>query len=129
MALAYNLIAVKDLARGLDLRSAESNVADGYAEDLQNVVTNSAGHLAKRPGYQGFAGYLPFRVKEISHDGFQVTLKLDRGVDLSGSGSSPIVVYGKLPILAATSRPQTRRSTTLRSAWTYATLSRLRLLR
>jgi hypothetical protein len=97
MALSYNLIPLKDLSRGVDLRSAESNVADGYCEDLQNVVTVSSGHLAKRPGYQGFAGYVPFRVKEVTHDGYQISMKLDRVVNLSTNGSSPLLVYGKFP--------------------------------
>lgn len=95
--LQYNLIPFRDLARGMDQRSAESNIADGYAEDLQDCITVSAGQLAKRPGYQQFAGYVPWRVSEVSHDGFQITMKLVGGVDLSAMPSSPIVVHGKLP--------------------------------
>jgi hypothetical protein len=97
MALQFNLIPIKDLARGLDLRSAESNVADGYSEDLQNVLTNSAGQLAKRAGYQGFAGYVPFRVQQVNRDGFHINFKLASSVDLTGIASSPLIVYGKLP--------------------------------
>jgi hypothetical protein len=93
----YNLLPLKDLARGLDLRSAESNVADGYCEDLSNVDTVSSGQLAKRKGYQGYAGWMPMRIREVSHDGYQINFKLAQSVDLSGLYSSPIVVYGKLP--------------------------------
>jgi hypothetical protein len=95
VSLQFNLLPFKDLARGLDLRSAESNVADGYAEDLQNVDTVSSGQLQKRKGYQGYAGYVPFRVREVTHDGYQVNLKLDTSVDLSGLASSPLLIYGK----------------------------------
>ena len=97
MPLSYQLVALKDLARGLDLRSAESNVADGYCEDLQNALPVSSGQLAKRPGYQGVAGYVPFRVTEASHDGYSLTLKLAGSIDLTGLASSPISVYGKFP--------------------------------
>lgn len=91
----YNLIPLRDLSRGVDLRSSESNVADGYCEDLQNVITVSSGQLQKRPGYQGYAGYVPMRVREVTHDGYQINFSLDTGIDLTGVTSSPIIVYGK----------------------------------
>lgn len=92
----FNLIPLKDIARGIDMRAAESNITDGYCEDLVNVDCNSSGHLAKRHGYQGYAGYVPLRVQSAVHNGYQLELKLQSGINLSKLSSGPVLVYGKL---------------------------------
>lgn len=95
--LPFQPLTFKDLAKGIDQRSSENAVGDGYAEDLQNVDTNSDGSLSKRPGYQGFAGYIPFRVREITHNGYQIIFRLASGINLTGLAPGPLLVYGKLP--------------------------------
>ncbi len=94
--LAFTLVPLKDLARGIDLRSAETNLPDGYCEDLVNVDTVSSGQLAKRKGYQGYAGYVPMRVQSMRQNGSQIEFKVGSGIDLTGVPSSPINVYGRI---------------------------------
>lgn len=89
-------VSERDLGRGIDARSTENNIQAGYAEDLVNADTSSSGQLSKRRGYQGYYGYLPMRVQEVSHSGTDITLTLDNAVDIDEVVSSPIVVYGKL---------------------------------
>jgi hypothetical protein len=95
-----NLVTVphKDLSRGIDARSLESNLADGYSEDLLNADTNGQGHLLKRPGYQGYAGYVPLRVKKIDYRTGSVRnidLTFDGSVNVGSIPRTPIVVQGK----------------------------------
>jgi hypothetical protein len=92
----YQTVSETDLARGIDARSTESRIPEGYAEDLTNVDTNSNGHLSKRPGYQGYYGYVPIRVTEISHSGTDITFTFDDSIDTSSLSGSPLVVYGLL---------------------------------
>jgi hypothetical protein len=96
MAYQYTKVSRKDLARGIDARSAESAIPEGYAEDLQNVDTNSNGQLSKRAGYQGYYGYLPMRVESITHDGYEIKLQLNGGIQTYTMESTPVVVYGSL---------------------------------
>lgn len=96
MALAYQKISLRDLARGIDARSVQSVIQDGYAEDLVNVDTNSNGHLSKRHGYQGYYGHLPIRVTQIEHTGTSIIFSVDGSVNTSSLDKSPIVVYGHL---------------------------------
>jgi hypothetical protein len=96
MALAYVNRSVKDFGGGIDQRSTPDSVPETFSEDLQNVITNSNGFLAKRPGYQGYYGYLPLRVKSISHSGTDIKFILDDSIDVSSIENCPIVVQGKL---------------------------------
>lgn len=92
----YQTISEKDVARGIDARSTENQIPEGYSEDLLNVDTNSNGYLSKRPGYQGYYGYLPIRIAQIEHSGNNIIFTLDGNIDTTNLASSPIVVYGKL---------------------------------
>lgn len=97
MAIKFENISVRDLARGLDQNSAPSNVDDGYAEDLVNVDTNAQGHLSKRVGYQGYDGVLPIRVKSAAQSGTtKISLTLPDGIDTSDMAGLPVVIYGHL---------------------------------
>ena len=89
-------ISISDLSKGIDQRSAPNAIPDGFAEDLQNVITNSNGFLAKRAGYEGYYGYLPVRVVSITHSGTSISFTLDSSIDVSNIASTPIVVYGRL---------------------------------
>jgi len=102
MAYQYTKISRKDIGRGIDARSAESAIAPGYAEDLQNIDTNSNGYLSKRPGYQGYYGWVPMRVESITSDGTDITLALNGAINTFNFDDSPIVVYGKLSDSGAT---------------------------
>ena len=92
----YQTISERDIARGIDARSSENLVPEGYSEDLLNVDTNSNGFLNKRPGYQGYYGYLPIRITQIQHTGTSIILTLDGSIDTTNITATPIVVYGKL---------------------------------
>lgn len=96
MALAYQKVSLRDLARGIDARSVQNAIQEGYSEDLVNCDTNSNGHLSKRHGYQGYYGYLPIRVSQIEHVGTSIIFTVDGSVNTSGLDKSPIVVYGHL---------------------------------
>lgn len=96
MALNYVNRAFRDFSGGIDQRSAPNSIPQSFSEDLQNVITSSNGFLAKRQGYQGYYGYLPLRIKSISHSGTSIKFSLDSSIDISSLASSPIVVQGKL---------------------------------
>ena len=96
MPLQYQNRNFSDFGGGIDQRSAPNNVPETFSEDLQNVITNSNGFIAKRPGYQGYYGYLPIRVKSISHAGTDIKFVLDDSIDISSLSTCPIVVQGKL---------------------------------
>ena len=103
MARNFQQITERDLARGLDQRSTDNTLKEGFAEVLQNVDTNSNGFLSKRSGYEGFYGSLPVRVKEIIGNATNNTVEfvLDDSVNTAFLKSSPIVVYGKTSITAS----------------------------
>src|SRR3990167_9011609 len=96
MAYQFTKITKKELARGMDARSAENAIPDGYAEDLQNVDTNSNGHLSKRSGYQGYYGYMPMRVESVTHEGTNIKLQLNGAINTFNIEATPVVVYGHL---------------------------------
>jgi len=92
----FTNVSIVDISRGVDQRSAPSAIPEGYSQTLQNVDTNSSGFLSKRPGYEGYYGYLPARVTAITHEGTEIKLTLGVGVNTSTLTSTPIIVYGKL---------------------------------
>lgn len=96
MAYSFQKIPVKDLAKGLNLQAAESALELGYSERLRNVECNRQGYLAKRPGYQGYYGNLPFRVRTLDYEDDTITFTLDGSVDTTNFIKSPLVVYGLL---------------------------------
>jgi len=61
VAIKYATIPHRDIARGIDTKSPENQLADGYCEDLLNLITNSNGSLYKREGYQLHGGWIPCR--------------------------------------------------------------------
>lgn len=88
----------KDLARGIDTFSAKGSIPEGHAEDLQNVDTNANGRLATRPGYEGYYGWVPIRVREVTHIGTAIRFALDLAttIDLDQVAIGPLVAYGRL---------------------------------
>lgn len=96
MALTFTSVPHRDISKGIDSRSPLNRIADGYAEDLVNVKTNSEGFLQKRPGYQGFSGHIPLRAISVSRTGTTLTFTFDSSVDLSDVDATTIIVAGKL---------------------------------
>jgi hypothetical protein len=98
MAYSFQKISERDLARGLDQRSTENTLQEGYAEVLTNVDTNSNGFLSKRPGYEGFYGAVPIRVRQVVGTAADDTIEfvLDTSINTAFLNSTPIVVQGRL---------------------------------
>lgn len=98
----YITVPENDLSLGIDARSAENQIAPGFVRDLLNADIVEK-RVRKRPGYQGYAGNLPFRVTRMEYNDTtnQVCFTLDSAVDLQTAlslesvRSSPIVVYGR----------------------------------
>ena len=96
--LEFQIVPQRDLSGGEDAKSVPSSILAGYCESLLNVDTNSGGYLGTRKGYEGYFGWVPFRVSTVEHIGASIrfTLGTAATVDLSEVGSTPIVVYGRL---------------------------------
>ena len=94
----YTTVKVSDFGGGIDQLSPENNVAPGFVESLSNVDPKAEGYLAKRTGYQGYAGFLPVRITQIDYTAgatSNVCFTLDRAVDFTLTRSSPLVAYGR----------------------------------
>lgn len=102
------------ISRGMDTRSALRNIQAGFASDIRNMNTSSAGFVTKRKGFQGEAGNLPLRVTEVFEDGAGgYELEVDASVALKNAVSAPIIVKGKLwTYTTATSGSRTASLTT-----------------
>jgi hypothetical protein len=99
MAVSFTTIAAGDLGAGTDQLSPETSIPAGYSERLINWDPKAEGGLAKRTGYQGFAGYLPVRVSNVSYTDDatrNLCFTLDRAVDFTLTRSTPLVAYGRL---------------------------------
>lgn len=90
---------IADLGQGIDQLSAENNIKEGFSEYLLNCDPLPEGYLAKRTGYQSFAGQIPFRISRIEHLAAtgpnNLCFYLDNSIDLSSVRSSPIIVSGR----------------------------------
>ena len=52
----YQTLSHLIISRGMDTRSALKNIKEGFASDIRNFNTRSAGFVEKRKGFQGVAG-------------------------------------------------------------------------
>lgn len=101
-AMSYIVSPEADFSAGIDVRSAENQIAPGFLRDLLNADIIEK-RIRKRRGYQGFAGNLPVRVTKLEYDqaNSMVCFTLDSVVSLNSTvnlevvRSSPIVVYGR----------------------------------
>lgn len=100
MAYDFQTITVKDFGGGIDQKSSENAIKPGYSERLENITTNSNGTLAKRPGYEGYYGWLPLRVKTVQKTNGSAEIKIffDGAVSLRNIVSTPIIIYGHLSV-------------------------------
>jgi len=98
MAFQYQTIRETDLGAGIDQQSAENRIPEGFSEDIENADPKPTGYIAKRTGYQGYAGHLPVRVKEIIYSDANtdnITLILDDSIEMPIGQSQPLVILGK----------------------------------
>jgi hypothetical protein len=81
----------------MDTRSAIKNIQEGFAEEIRNMDTNSAGFVEKRKGYESYVGTIPLRATSISEDavgGFDI--EFDASMSFSNVTSDPVLGKGKL---------------------------------
>ncbi len=112
MAIAYTNIPEANFSGGIDVRSAENQIEQGFVLDLLNsdIVEKRA---RKRTGYQGYAGNLPVRVVAVDYDldttqvcfTLDSAVALDSAVSLEKLRSSPLVVYGRSSTFTAGQGP------------------------
>lgn len=97
MAYQYATVPIRNFGAGIDQQSAENAIPEGYSENLINADPKPQGYISKRKGYEGFSGYLPFRVKSYEYtDSNTLCLTLDDSVDLiSAVRSTPVIVQGR----------------------------------
>ena len=93
--LQYVTIKERDLGAGIDQQSPENKIMEGFCEDIINADPKSTGQIAKRVGYQGYAGCLPVRVQSVKYDNDEIEFTFDSSIELPTRQSSPIIVYGK----------------------------------
>lgn len=105
--LEFTTIPLQDFGAGIDQLSSENSIAEGFSESIVNGDPNPKGYLAKRRGYQGYAGYVPLRVTKIEYtEDATRNLKLffDSSVDVSSIDFSrirntPLIVAGRTSAL------------------------------
>ena len=93
----FKTIPHPNIARGMDTRSAIKNIQEGFAEEIRNMDTNSAGFVEKRKGYESYVGTIPLRATSISEDavgGFDI--EFDASMSFSNVTSDPVLGKGKL---------------------------------
>ncbi len=93
--LQYVTVRERDLGGGIDQQSAENQLAEGYCEDIENADPKSTGQVAKRTGYQGYAGYVPVRVQAVEYSGTTINFILADSIELPTGQSSPLIVQGQ----------------------------------
>jgi hypothetical protein len=95
MTINYTTLSEKNLSQGIDARSPENQVKEGFVKDLQNadIIENK---LVKRTGYQGYSGNIPVRVSEVEYrpTDDKIIFTLDGSISLDKARSSPLAVYG-----------------------------------
>lgn len=103
MAKEFQSVTKKVIAKGFDKFSAKASVEEGYAEDIVNMDTNASGSVETRKGYEGYYGYLPWRVSAVAanHVTGKVQFRFD-GADFLGVHKGPIRVIGKTGLNGAT---------------------------
>ena len=96
MALNFQTIADASFLGGIDSRSSENQIPEGYVKDIINGDILE-GRVRKRRGYQGYSGNIPVRVTQAEYQNTnnKIIFTLPDSIDLSASYSSPLVIYGR----------------------------------
>lgn len=122
MPLQYVTVPHRDIAAGIDSRSRLNRLADGYSEELVNVDTSLEGHLAKRKGYQGYAGWLPVWIKTLVTSGPNYLITVDDSYDLSGfpdsGGPTGVVTTRPIRIVSPFELPTLNSVQAYHTSWT-----------
>ena len=103
MATQFSTIEEPSFARGIDARSAENQIREGFVRDLVNADIVE-GRIKKRRGSAAYAGNLPVRARSIRQivATKQLCIAFDSSVDLSRVTSCPLIVYGKSSTIGTT---------------------------
>lgn len=95
--MQYTTIDENSFAYGIDARSAENQIKQGFVRDLVNADIIE-GRVKKRRGYTNYAGELPLRVTQyrtINGSTDKLAFVFDGSVDLSRVETTPLLVYGR----------------------------------
>jgi len=106
MAIQYTIVPEVDFSRGIDARSTENQIGEGFVRDLLNadVIQKS---VRKRTGYESYAGNIPVRATRLDYDynvdptkrmmclTLDSVVSLNTTVSLESVRSSPLIVYGR----------------------------------
>lgn len=106
MPIQYINVPENDFGRGIDARSTENQIGEGFVRDLLNadVIQKS---VRKRTGYQSYAGNVPVRVTRMEYDynvnpalrtmcfTLDSVVSLNTSISLESVRSSPLIVYGR----------------------------------
>ena len=114
MAIQYINVPEQDFSRGIDARSAENQIPEGFVRDLLNADVIER-RVRKRTGYESYAGNIPVRVTRLDYIASkqQMCMTLDSVVSLNTTislesvRSSPLVIYGKTSEFATGTGPIT----------------------
>ena len=96
MPLQFATIEEPSFGRGIDARSSENQIRDGFVRDLVNSDIIE-GRVTKRKGYTNYSGNVPVRVvkyRQAANPINKVYFTLDGSIDLSRVETTPILVYG-----------------------------------
>lgn len=107
MALQFTSVEEPSFSRGIDARSAENQIREGFVRDLVNgdIVE---GRIKKRKGYEAFAGNVPLRVVTYRQpEAGRAIVSLDSSIDLSRVEGRPILLYGRTSSTHASPNPFT----------------------
>ena len=94
--MQFQSISDNDLGKGIDSRSSENTIPEGYSADLLNLVTINK-RLAKRRGFELYGGCFPLRVARVDYTASndQIRFSFDGAVNLATQRAIPVVVYGR----------------------------------
>lgn len=106
MPLQFQTVEEPSFGRGIDARSAENQIRDGFVKDLVNADIVE-GRVRKRKGHADFAGKIPLRVVSYRQENNsplapdRLYFAFDGSIDLARLTGSPLLVYGRSSSITA----------------------------
>ena len=102
MPYQYTTVDDKAFPYGIDARSAENQLREGFVRDLVNADIIE-GRIRKRKGFFPYAGNIPVRVVSLRYGNpNKIYFTLDNSIDLSRVSSTPLIAYGRSNLSATT---------------------------
>jgi len=102
MPYQYTVVDEKAFPYGIDARSAENQIREGFIRDLVNADIIE-GRIRKRKGFFSYAGNVPVRVTSLRYENpNKIYFTLDSSIDLSRVSSTPLIAYGRSNLSATT---------------------------